>query len=262
MTIRSASVATFVLSTFSFLPASASPAEALAQKIVDRPTNEGRIGEMHFSLTDKNGRERKREAMMVHSDEKDAVKIAIYFTAPGPIANTAFLSHDNAQGDDETWLFLPSTDRVRRLPSSDRSDSFMGTDLSYGDVKDNFKFQLDDWTFSGGELTTDSGFIILNGVAMADAAKETGYSTFSALIDPNTLFPIEVVYNDVDGQPMKKVTVLEQENIEGAWTAMHFRAENLQSGHQTDIRLENVRYEPGLDADYLVPDYLDEGAPD
>jgi len=50
--------------------------------------------------------------------------------------------------------------------------------------------------------------------------------------------------------------------VGGAWTAMHFRAENLQTGHSTDIKLKEMRYEPSLDLDLLDPDLLDEGAPD
>ena len=243
-------------------PDTASPGQTLAEQIIHRPANEGRIGEMHFTMTDKNGRTRQREAVLVHSDADTSVKIAIHFTAPAAIADTAFLSHDNSGSVDETWLFLPATERVRRLPSSDRGDAFMGTDLSYGDVKDNFKFQLEDWTFSGGDQENEDGLLILSGIAKDQAVRETGYGAFTALVDSNTLFPMEVIYEDADGQLLKKVTVLDQDKIEGAWTAMHFRAENLQTGHQTDIQLKNVRCEPDLDSDLLDPDFLDDGAPD
>ena len=230
----------------------------------DRSANEGRVGEMHFKLTDQNGRSRNRVATLVHSDKDDVVKIAIHFTSPAAISETAFLSHDYLDESDETWLYLPATDRVRRLPSSDRGDAFMGTDLTYGDVKDNFKFQLDDWNFAEGGQVSKNGqtLLELSGNSTDSAREEIGYGSFEALIDAKTLFPVEILYTDVDGAPLKKLEVLEQSIVGGAWTAMHFRAENLQTGHSTVIELKDMRYEPSLDSDFLEADMLDEGAPD
>jgi len=131
-----------ILALTIFAAPAASKSLTLAEKVSQRSANEGRVGEMHFSLMDKSGRTRNRVATLVHSDTQDAVKIAIYFTAPAAISETSFLSHDYSEDIDQTWLYLPATDRVRRLPTSDRGDNFMGTDLTYGDVKDNFKFQF------------------------------------------------------------------------------------------------------------------------
>lgn len=239
-------------------------APSLAERVAERPANEGRVGEMHFTLTDQSGRTRNRIATLIHSDQNDVVKIAIHFTSPAAISETAFLSHDYVDQTDETWLYLPATERVRRLPSSDRGDTFMGTDLTYGDVKDNFKFQLGDWTFQEGSGVFQNGrtLLALTGTATPDALDETGYSAFEALIDPETLFPVEITYLDADGEALKKIEVLEQAVVGGAWTATHFRAENLQTGHSTDVQLKDMRYEPELDEDFLDSDMLDEGAPD
>jgi len=254
------SLATLTLPTATATPASSS----LAERVAERPANEGRVGEMHFKLVDKSGRTRNRVATLVHSDRGDVVKIAIHFTSPAAISETAFLSHDYIDQMDETWLYLPATERVRRLPSSDRGDTFMGTDLTYGDVKDNFKFQLTDWTFSEGQSVIKNGRALMKlaGEATPAARAEMGYSTFEALIDPDTLFPVEIIYSDVDGDDLKRIEVLEQAIVGGAWTATHFRAENLQTGHSTDIQLKEMRYEPDLDEDLLDADMLEEGAPD
>lgn len=239
-------------------------AGSLAERVAERPANEGRVGEMHFTLTDQNGRTRNRVATLVHSERGDVVKIAIHFTSPATISETAFLSHDYTDQLDQTWLYLPATERVRRLPSSDRGDTFMGTDLTYGDVKDNFKFQLGDWSFDEGASVSKDGrtLLELTGTATPDAKEEMGYSAFEALIDAETLFPVEITYTDADGDALKRIEVLEQAVVGGAWTAIHFRAENLQTGHSTDIELKDMRYEPDLDADLLDSDMLDEGAPD
>lgn len=245
----------------------AGTADSLAAKVLNRPANEGRVGAMHFTLVDGRGRERKRSAVLIHSEQRDTIKIAIQFTAPAAIRDTGFLSHDHRRADDQNWLYLPVTDRVRRIPSADRGDPFMGTDLSYGDVKGDFKFELTDWTFSTDASipnpgsSTDAGLLPLAGTARSDAiAAELGYRRFTALIDPRSLYPREIHYFDLHNKPLKQVLVHQLQLIGGAWTAMQFTVKNLQSGHRTEVRLTDMQHVPALDPFYLTQDALAAGA--
>ncbi|MFN7055643.1 outer membrane lipoprotein-sorting protein [Hyphomonas sp.] len=235
---------------------------SLARAIAERPANEGRVGDMVFELTTSNGAVRNRRALMIHSDTNDLTRIGIFFKAPAAIADTAFLSHEPSGSAGENWLYLPATDRVRRLPSSERGSYFMGTDLTYGDIKDNFRFSLDDWDFSGGAADTATGLLQLSGtVRTPDIGKELGYSRFSALIDPKTLFPVKVLYADTAGAPLKEVEILEQQQVGGAWTAMRFHVRNLQTGHTTKVHFENMRHIPALDDRFLTSTQLARGVP-
>lgn len=234
----------------------------LARAIMERPANEGRVGDMVFELTTSTGASRNRRALMIHSDTEDLTRIGIFFKAPAAIADTAFLSHDGSGRAGENWLYLPATDRVRRLPSSERGSYFMGTDLTYGDIKDNFRFGLEDWDFSGGTADPETGLLRLSGkVRTPDIGKELGYSRFSAEVDPETLFPVRALYQDTAGIPLKEVEILEQEQVGGAWTAIRFEVRNPQSGHTTKVHFENMRHVPSLDDRYLTSAQLARGAP-
>ena len=238
--------------------------DTLARSVAERPANEGRVGEMHFRLVNEGGTERTREALMVHSDRDDLVKLGIFFTEPAAIRDTGFLSHDRTSGEDENWLYLPAVERVRRLPSSDRADYFMGTDLTYGDISDNFKFDPEHWTFSGGTAPSGSGetIAVLNGEAVSpEIAANNGYARFEALVDTSTWFPILATYYDTDGEALKTVEVLEQDEVGGAWTAMRFVVKNLQTGHTTHIHFEDMRYVPDLDDIVLESAELEYGVP-
>jgi hypothetical protein len=236
----------------------------LAKKIADRPVNESRVGKMRFELTSASGAVRRREALMLHSQEPGASRIAIHFETPAAIQNTAFLAHDNSASPDESWLYLPATERVRRIPASDRGDYFMGTDITYGDIIDNFRFALKDWTFSAGGQRSHAGALlpVLKGEARSAAlAKEMGYGSFEAIVDPETLFPVLVVYADPDGTPLKRVEVLEQQRVGGAWTAMRLRIDQLQTGHRTLVQFENMRALQSLPLGAFDPAALGAGPP-
>ena len=248
------------------LPAQADPAgDALALAVFDRPANEGRVATMRFRMISSGGQERTREALMAHSDTGDLTRIGIFFTAPASIEGTAFLTHDADAGTDESWIYLPVTERTRRLPSSDRGDYFMGTDLTYGDIKDNFRFDPADWDFtSGGTVTADGRTLErLDGTVKNDTIRaELDYASFSALIDPETLFPAEVTFTDAEGERLKRIEILETELVGGAWTAMRFHAENFQTGHRTEIYFEDMRHVPDLDDATFDPEILAYGVPD
>jgi hypothetical protein len=259
-----------VLSTVtpSFASEEAPPTTAteLAERVKARGSNEGRTGTMTFTLENERGQTRTREARMFHHDAGQTVRLAIHFQKPAAIEGTAFLSHEQEDPDatDETWLYLPSTERVRRIPASDRSDSFMGTDLSYGDVTDDFKFEPSEWDLSGfGTKDTSEGmrYTLSGKIRTPELAKDIGYGGFTAEIDPQTWFPVMVDYRDPDGAPVKEIRVLEQDQIAGAWTATHFTVRNVQRSHLTTVRLTGMS-SASLGDDVFAPNRLDLGIPD
>lgn len=236
----------------------------VAENVANRSANTTRGGLMHFTMRNSAGSERKRSALFIHSQAPKQTKIGIYFTEPAGLRDTSFLSHDNSESNDQNWLYLPATERVRKLPSSSRGDYFMGTDLSYGDVKDNFKFALEDWNFSLGEqkLENDKPFYMLKGIPKTDTIKEElGYASFSAQIDPNTWFPVNIQYTDTDAMPLKEVSILTLEMIDGTWTASHFLVFNSQLAHQTEIVISDMQALPDLPPHLLKADELPYGAP-
>ena len=238
--------------------------QALAELIYQRPASAGRVGTMNFRLINRRGRSRERVALMAHSEVEDTTRVAIFFTAPSAIQNTAFLSHEHNDGDDDAWLYLPATERVRRLPASERGDAFMGTDLSYGDIRDNFRFPLEHWRFraNGGYELNGRELIVLEGMAQSeDSAREMGYGRFQALVDETSLFPLRIEYFDLHDRPLKSVTVSEVGVVGEAWTALAFEVDNLQTGHRTEVFFEHMRAVPDLSERVFQPTALADGVP-
>lgn len=241
-----------------------SQANEIAKIIANRKANEGRVGEMHFLLINSAKKVRKRQALMIHSDSDSTERIAIFFERPASISDTAFLSFNHKNKEDENWLYLPATERIRRLPASDRGDYFLGTDLTYGDIQDNFKFNLNDWEFSLliNSCTEFDNTPKLFGKAKSEKIREeTGYQSFTACVDLETAFPIWIEYTDKDGDPLKVVQVSQIDIIGDAHTAIEFSVENLQTGHQTHVQFKNMRYVPTLHTDIFEPDSLAFGVP-
>ena len=75
------------------------------------------------------------------------------FSSPADVKNTVSLLIENAEGDDDIWIYLPALKKVRRLVAANKRDAFVGTDFSYGDM---IGHKVDDWQHTiAGEETID-----------------------------------------------------------------------------------------------------------
>ena len=63
-----------------------------------------------------------------------ANKTLFVFDEPRDVKGTAFLVHAHKEESDDQWLYLPALKRVKRISSSNRSGSFMGSEFSYEDL--------------------------------------------------------------------------------------------------------------------------------
>src|SRR5262245_39463057 len=61
-------------------------------------------------------------------------KTAIFFLNPSDVKGTALLSIARGSGPAAQSLYLPELRRVRQVTSKTRDESFVGTDLTYGDL--------------------------------------------------------------------------------------------------------------------------------
>lgn len=66
--------------------------------------------------------------------ENDGDKSLMLFETPLDVKDTAFLSISYKIDDDDQWLYLPALKRVKRISSSNKGGSFMGSEFSYEDM--------------------------------------------------------------------------------------------------------------------------------
>lgn len=81
--------------------------------------------------------ERVRKITSFRHEVPDKVtQTILFFRAPANVKNTAFLTFDYDQPDknDDQWMYLPALKKVKRIASTDKSGSFMGSDFAYQDL--------------------------------------------------------------------------------------------------------------------------------
>jgi len=121
-------------------------ARAIMEKVNARDDGQTLEQDMFMVLIDKNGNQRIRDLKSYSKDFGVDEHRILFFKSPSDVKNTAFLTYDydDASKDDDQWLYLPALKKVKRIPSADKSSSFMGSDFSYFDMTDA---DLEDYDF-------------------------------------------------------------------------------------------------------------------
>ena len=124
----------------------ANEARDIAVKVSDRDDGHSLHQKMTMILIDRSGKSRTRVLETFGKDYGKDEKRVMFFKSPSDVKNTAFLTYDydSDTRDDDQWLYLPALKRVKRIPASDKSASFMGSDFSYFDMTNR---DVNDYTY-------------------------------------------------------------------------------------------------------------------
>jgi outer membrane lipoprotein-sorting protein len=153
-------------------------ARGIMEKVDAREDGKTLERDTQMILIDKRGNKRVRNMKSYSKDYGKDEKKVIFFKSPADVKNTGFLTfdYDTANKDDDQWLYLPALKKVKRIPSSDKSASFMGSDYSYFDMT---KTSLNDYNFKFMKDTTVRGhpaWMIESTPRTKKIKKESGYS--------------------------------------------------------------------------------------
>tara|TARA_A100001011_G_scaffold191784_1_gene200461 strand:- start:4461 stop:5126 length:666 start_codon:yes stop_codon:yes gene_type:complete len=89
-------------------------------------------------------KDRIKQKDMVSVTKDDGNKMLLFFKTPKRDKGVGFLKIEDSNND-KLSLFIPKLKKIRRISSSNQSDSFMGSDLSFEDMLSR---DLDDYKYS------------------------------------------------------------------------------------------------------------------
>ena len=168
----------------------------------------------------------------------------MFFHRPPDVRDLAFLVWKYPGRDDDRWLYVPALKLVRRIAASDKHTSFVGSDFSYEDV-------------SGREPEDDSHKLLREepvggreAYVVESVPKEPAdFSRKLSWIDKTMWLPLKEEYYDRRGDLARVYTAEEVKEVQGFWTAVKRTMKNVQSGHRTDVVLDDLRYNLKLSPD-------------
>ena len=230
----------------------------IIQKVKDRPDGDTRYGEMELTLIKKNGSSRQRKVSSWAMDEGKDTKKMMFFTYPGDVKGTGFLTWDYDQigKEDAKWLYLPAMTKTRRISgSSSKTDYFMGTDFTYDDMGSRH-IDEDKHTLLREEMKDGHKCWVVESVPVD---KHEIYSRKVTWIRQDCLVAVCAEYYDKLNKLHRLLTISEIKKIQDFWTICKMEMKNVQTGHSTVIEVKNTQYDVKIDKDLFTVAKLEKG---
>ncbi len=196
-------------------------------------------------LRNKQGRENRRELRIkVLEVEGDGDRSLFVFDEPRDVAGTAMLVHGHRDAADDQWLYLPALARVKRISSSSRSGSFMGSEFAYEDIsvpeveKFTYRYVRDE----------PCGELICTVVERFPTEGRSGYLRQTVWRDKDELRIWKVEYFDRKGSHLKTLTLSNYDAyLDRYWQASELTMVNHLTGQSTALIWSDFQY--GIDID-------------
>ena len=234
----------------------------IAINVDEREDGDDQVSEASWTLTNKAGKQRKRHTLRYWKDYDGndglSSKSFIYFNSPPDVKDTTFLnwSQEDANADDDQWIYLPALRKVRRIASGDKENSFMGSDMIYDDMGDR---EVEEDTHTLVRVENDNGTKLY--VVQAVAKKENYiYSKKLTWVNAETWTTPKIEFYDRKGR-LLKIMYQDWVQIDGIWNWRKTVVENQLTGHKTELDISNVKFNQGFRESLFTERSLRKGAP-
>lgn len=178
-----------------------------------------------------------READVYYRSEKDKnAKVLMRFTSPPKIKGTAFLSlKERNDSLSDQWIFFPAYNKARRLSSRKKSDAFLDSDFSNGDISfeyhEGFKFKV-----LREDILEKQPVYVLEGTT---TTRDSVYSKQVLYIAKKNHLNVRAQFFDKSGKLFKELTVEKWTKYGDRWAVDSGVMKNLEN--QSTTRIEFIK---------------------
>ncbi|MDH5691859.1 MAG: outer membrane lipoprotein-sorting protein [Gammaproteobacteria bacterium] len=207
-------------------------------------------------LKDRAGNERKNVYLRLWKDMKgkdDILDKMVLFTVYPPDASgAAFMRWAYAKSRDknaEQWIYLPVLRKIRRVSVRDVRDSFLGSDLTYGDISyrgvDEDEHKLIDTV---KDKTSGQELYVVESISKGkDPQYSKRHQFFTKTPNWDSCVKVRVDYYDSKNAAFLKRQFLTWQKVDKAWVWDKVFVQNIQTQHSSQFEVEKVKINRGLD---------------
>jgi len=172
----------------------------------------------------------------------------IQFLEPADVRGTSLLTHQDPKGDDNQWLYLPELRRVKRIASSGKTGSFMGSEFSYEDIGgntlDKFKYaKIGDDKYAGRDC-----YLLEKTPTYANS----GYTKIKVWISKDSNLVLRQDFFDRKNSLLKTMTFEGHKQYGSTWRSAKIAVENLQTKKKSVLTFDTRKLRSGLSADLFT----------
>ncbi len=235
---------------------------AIMEKTKEAQTMSGTEYVGTLEIYDNKGNQRVRKIAAASKDypSEDVSKRIIRFLEPADVKGTGMLIFDHENKDDDMWIYMPSLRKTRRIVSSDKGKSFMGSEFSNADMAaenmSDFNYNL----LGEADFKGSACWKIEVLPVDEDVAAENGFSLKIVWIAKADYVMRHAEFYDMFDDLYKKQTnsdirLLDEKGRK--YQAAEMVMENVQNGRHSIMKMEQVVFNPNVKDEYFTTRYLE-----
>ncbi|MDD9300953.1 MAG: outer membrane lipoprotein-sorting protein [Desulfobacter sp.] len=215
-------------------------------------------------IVDQKGRKRIKNYAQVSKMTKDGdtEKVLFKFLSPADVKGIGILTYDYHKADDDTWIYLPSLRKTRRIVSSQKSKSFMGSEFSYADTSrpiiDDFKY-----TNLGKAVVKGQTCWVIQAIPKTDdVADENGFTKKISWISKADFIERKADYYDYQGEIFKQLAVNQVKEIDAVnhkYKIMDMVMTNVKNNRKSIFKYNDIKFTPENNDAYFTSRFLEKG---
>ena len=239
------------------------PAESgrdIIKRVIDSQEVSSSAMDMQMSLVDRGEVMRTMRFQSLMRDDNGLTKTITLFLEPASVKNTRFLTVENEKRNDDQWIYLPALRKVKRIASSEKGGSFMGSDFSYADMSLLGAMSLDD---SKHTLLKEESFMGHDWYVVESVTKPSVDSVYRkkvTWVDKTGWYTVKVEFYSAKGNTKVKELISEDfKLVQDRWTAGTITMKTMDSGHSTILNLVQVKYDIPMKPSFFTTRFLETG---
>ena len=173
----------------------------------------------------------------------DGDKSLTIIKSPKDVKGTALLSYSHALSLDEQWLYLPALKRIKRISSSNKSGSFLGSEYAYEDIT-TFQIEKFEYLLIKEEIYDNKNCFV---VELTPLFQYSGYSRLLVWVDASIYIILKTEYYDRKNELLKTQYLKDyQQYYNKFWRSLDQLMINNVNEKSTRLLFENYQFQTGL----------------
>lgn len=213
------------------------------------------VSVLDVELTDSGGTRTTRSVATYRKRCGKELRNLTVVRGPADVAGAGVLSWIHPDRRPDMWLYLPELGRIRQLNAFAQGEDFMGSDHTYEDLTGQ-AFHDRTHELLGEEEVDDEPTYRVESRRTSDV---DAYARILTWVSRRTFIPVRIEYYDRENRLLKVGAFAGVHEVKGIPTPASITMANVQTGHRTEITVQEVDFDRALECDLFTRRRLTRG---
>ena len=200
------------------------------------------VATVSMEIKEKNGKSKTRKLVIKKKNAGEKQQVLVRLEKPSDIKGVGLLSVIEGSSEDQ-WLYLPTKKKSRRIISSKKKDSFLGSEFTYEDFSPSTYDQFKNKVVKTVSVKGKKAYIIESNAK----EKNAPYKRILTWVSVKDYRILQSQYFDNAGKKLKVMTFNSYKKFgKKAWRAQKIEVRNVQNKRGTTLMLSELKLDTGL----------------